>query len=313
MLPLLDYTSKVSFALLTSILILASCTDNSEKNIEIIRALDESLSNSNKMLAASTEDLLTSLRDKLSDPATAEKAQVWYPKAQMVQKLSSQVYNSIEKIKTELLNEKANSKYNGKIFFRKKESLIYDSLMNYKRKVLDIDSKIDYVFKSSLVAFTPSFDSIDKANSNLIETFFENADIDAAMAMLTRVQNNIRLNENRVIAFCREDCVSMICGFGSCFSTLIGLDRGVVEPGGAIELVAGIGEFNRHTKPEIFVYGNQVALDASALAVYKFKAENRPGKYYVPVKINFTNQDGIQQTIMKDIQYTVAVIVKKEK
>jgi hypothetical protein len=54
-----------------------------------------------------------------------------------------------------------------------------------------------------------------------------------------------------------------------------------------------------------------VALKGNALAVYKLKAPSKPGKYYVPVKINYTDQDGSQQTVQKEIEYTVANIQKQ--
>ena len=44
------------------------------------------------------------------------------------------------------------------------------------------------------------------------------------------------------------------------------------------------------------------------IAHYKLKAASRPGKYYVPVKINYTDQNGKQQTVQKEIEYTVAKI-----
>ena len=64
----------------------------------MIEALNESIENSNKSTARNTEDILASLKDKLSDPGTAAKAQVWYPKAQMIQAISIETYNYIEEI-----------------------------------------------------------------------------------------------------------------------------------------------------------------------------------------------------------------------
>jgi len=47
------------------------------------------------------------------------------------------------------------------------------------------------------------------------------------------------------------------------------------------------------------------------VAVCNLKARAKPGKYYVPVKIIYYDQDGRKQSIQKEIEYTVANIQKR--
>jgi hypothetical protein len=113
--------------------------------------------------------------------------------------------------------------------------------------------------------------------------------------------------ENKVIMFCHEQVGS---NGGPCtfVSALTGISTSFVQPGEQIEIFSGVGSFDSRPEPEIFVYGKPVRLTENAIAVCKFKAEKRPGKYYVPVKINYTDQNGRRQSIQKEIEYTVANI-----
>ena len=53
----------------------------------VIKALDESLENSNKILARSTEEILFSLKAKMNEPGTALIAQRIYPRVEKIQAL----------------------------------------------------------------------------------------------------------------------------------------------------------------------------------------------------------------------------------
>jgi len=81
-----------------------------------------------------------------------------------------------------------------------------------------------------------------------------------------------------------------------------------VQAGERIEIFAGVGEFRSDMKCEIFIYGKQVNIKDNAVAHYRLKAASTPGKYFVPVKINYTDQNGARQSIQKRIEYTVANI-----
>ena len=125
--------------------------------------------------------------------------------------------------------------------------------------------------------------------------------------MLSKFQNNIRINEERILVFCHEQIGSTgpNCTFISAISAQ---NKSVVQAGEKIEIYAGVGEFSSNMKTEVFIYDKPVRLDENAIAIYKLKAASKPGKYYVPVKINYTDQNGRQQTVQKEIEYTVANI-----
>ena len=285
---------------------ITSCSDRSENGLEIIKSLDESLVNSNRILNASTQDILFSLKDKLYDAGTKERAQIWLGKAQLAASFSRDVFKYIDGIKSQI------SKFDNKRlkkFFNEERKQIYDSLKNYRLKILFIDPRIDQQFSRSLVVFSSSNDTSVKSANDLVTKFFDQ-DVDLSHASLTRLQNNIKIIENKVINFCHEQVGTT---GGPCIVDwpFAGISSSVVEPGQRIEIIAGMSSFNQYTNTKVFIYGRPIQLKEDALAVCRFKAQTKPGKYYVPVKMNYKDQNGRQQTVQKEIEYIVADIQKQ--
>ena len=312
MLPLhITFRNLLSVIFILSIL--TSCSDKSETDLAVIKALDESIDYSNRSIVRSIEDILISLKDKMSDPGTSERAKYWYPKAQMIQYLSKEAFDNIERIKNDL-NKEYDSEFDEvdiKKIFRNDSLDLYEMMINYRNKVLRVDSSITHEFKNSLRIFTNSLDIAKNNQKGLLMEYFKGSTIFASIAVLIKFQNNIRIIEEKILLYCHEHLERI--SFGPCvfILPLIGQSSSIVQAGEKIEIIAGIGSFYPYCKPEVFVYGRSVKLKYEGVAVYKLKAASKPGKYYVPVKINYINQDGRQTTVEKEIEYTVANLQKQ--
>ena len=291
---------KVFSASVFLIIFLASCSDKSGKNLAIMKTLEESLVTSSKMLSASSADILTSLQNKLADPSTSQFAKMWYPKAQMIQAISTEAYNYIERI----IKQKAFKK-----MFKDDTSNLYQRLVAYRTRLLQVDPRITKTFERSLRIFTSEIDSANDNQKEMLKIYFSGVSIEASEAMLVKLQNNIRFNEERITTFCHEQIATHPL-YPVIYAIAI-QNKSIVQPGEQIEVYAGLGRFSADIKTEVFVYDNPVQLDGEAVAIYKLAAASRPGKYYVPVKIKYIDQDGKQQTIQKEIEYTVANIQKQ--
>src|SRR5688572_1457853 len=291
----------------------ASCSEKPTKNLAIIKALDESLSNSNKLLFVSTTDYMVSLKAKLSDHSTYLRASIWYPKAERIQNLSANIYNYIESIKTELSGKSIKESDIDAVsrFFDDVSYQLYDRLLKFKKKILEVDTLIALKFQNSLVVFTRSNEPTTNSKDNLAKIFFSNSSVSAASAMLVRLQNNIRTVELNMVGFCHEQCGKVTIGPCIVDWPIVGLSSGVVQSGEKIEITAGVGSFYSDIDPEVFIYNKKIPLKEDALAVYRLRAASQPGKYYVPIKFIYTDQDGKRQTVQKEIEYTVANIQKQ--
>ena len=73
--------------------------------LNAFKTVNKSLENTNTTVNKSTETIMTSLEDKMTDPATAEKASIWYPKAQQVQGYAKIVYSYIQGLKDDILRK----------------------------------------------------------------------------------------------------------------------------------------------------------------------------------------------------------------
>jgi cellobiose-specific phosphotransferase system component IIB len=253
------------------------------------------------MFFLSSNDILISLQSKLEYPGTKERAMVWYPKAEKIQQLSKDAYDYIENLKI-AVDKLSKNKIDENVAKK-----AFEKLVSYQRDILLVDPKIAYEFQKALKIFTKEIDSLKSNQKNLFQNYFNNTSKISAIAMLNKLQNNIRINEEKILVFCHEQIGSV--GRPHTFISAISVQSSsIVQPGQRIEILTGIGEFNMDYSPEVFVYGKLVSMDANAIAVYKLKAASKPGKYYVPIKINYIDQNGMAVSVEKEIEYTVASV-----
>ncbi len=307
------------------VIFFSSCSDRSESELAVFKALDESLVNSNNTINNGTETTLALIEQKLSDPATTYRARVWQPKAMQIGKLSSDINAYIENLKSNLKKEarlvsgdnsesfsESNKDAVNRLFvISDKGKDLNDHLIKYKENLMAIDSQLTKIFKNSVI-ITASFDSADYKNQNMNKIFFDNTTVIAALAMLSQLQNNVKNIENRMVQFCYYNIPSAD-GYFTTYSAIIGQSSTYVRAGEKIEITSGVGYFSsRQSQPEITVNGTNINIDETGVAVYKFKASTKAGKHIVPVKINFTDQEGKKQLITKDVEYTVSKEINKK-
>lgn len=128
---------------------LSSCSDDSEKQKLLLEALNENIEKSGIMFNKSTETIFQSLEDKLIDPATKTKAEIWYPKAATIRNLTKKIFRDIENGKKSVKTER--------VFTKAKAAELYASLKKYKNDLLKIDPEITNAFDSSFILITPQF------------------------------------------------------------------------------------------------------------------------------------------------------------
>lgn len=81
-----QFMARIRFFILAAIVtgFLGGCSWNSGSNDEAIRYLNESLQNSQRTINKATQSLLFTLKEKAKDPLTSYKANIWLPKASLV-------------------------------------------------------------------------------------------------------------------------------------------------------------------------------------------------------------------------------------
>ena len=90
---------NIMYLVLTAILAL----NVSAEILEAFKTVDRSLINSTSNISIANNAIYQSLKEKLSDDKTREKAAIWEPKAREAQKLSAEMNTYIENLKMDLI------------------------------------------------------------------------------------------------------------------------------------------------------------------------------------------------------------------
>ena len=286
----------------------------SSEILNAFKTVNNSLEKTNEVVAASTGEIMTSLQAKLADAGTAEKAKIWYPKAQQIQTYAKGMYDYLDDIKKRIMTAAKYDPASGKdrgvdnldatthIMVEKGEGkLLKQKLEEFKKNILAIDPIVDKNFANALPVNTDMPKTQNKSNRTWEAAYFHMVPTVAALTILSKFQNDIKTTENKVIAFCHEQVGKVEFRFNQ-YEPIVGQNSNVLLAGQELEIKAGLAAFNSDQKPTVTIGGAVVPLDAKGLAVWKQKV-NSSGKIIVNVK--FRNQEGVEQNKPYEVEYTV--------
>ncbi|MEP7317813.1 MAG: hypothetical protein ABI921_03705 [Panacibacter sp.] len=300
-------------------LILFSCTNKTDHNLVIFNLLNEGLINSNNVISTENQMIYHSFESKLEDPESHEKAILWQPKIMLVQKISTDMTAYIEGLKQDLkveANLKAKNKNEVsdeddaalvvKLFITEERAeQLYNKLKDYKDTLIHIDPYISKEFSSIITITTQNFDSSIEKNKDFTQFFFANASTVTALAILTKFQSNIIINENKLINFINRNII-----FHEPFFTLlyplIAQSSSYVTTGQEIQITVGMGSFTTRPEPIISINDKTIKIEPEGIAVYKFKASGKEGKHYTTVNIEYVDLVGKKVSFSKKIEYMVS-------
>ncbi|HVZ57455.1 MAG TPA: gliding motility protein GldM [Chitinophagaceae bacterium] len=285
--------------------------------LNAFKTVNHSLETTNTTINKSTETIMASLDQKRSDPATAEKANYWYPKAKSVTDISGDVFKYIDNLKTQIMTEAGADPAKGKLTF-KEDNLdvatrimvekgagkkLYQMLDEYKKKVLSVDPAINAEFQNSLPIDLTMPKTQNKGNNTWEAAYFRMVPTVAALTMLSKFQNDVKTSENRIVAFCHNQVGQVAVRFDT-YAAIIGQSSSYVLPNQSIDVTAGVGAFSKAAKPTITIGGVTVPIGEDGAAHQKVTGGS-VGEHEVPVVIQYVDQEGKQQTIRESVKYTV--------
>jgi gliding motility-associated protein GldM len=287
----------------------------SSEILNAFKTVNNSLIKTNEVINASTSEVLGSLNELKSDPATRDRATIWYQKAEDVQKASAAVYNYIQSLKDQILIEAGGDPKDSTKRYKEDNLDIATRIMiekgngpklkamleKYRTDVLGIDNAIDSAFKTSLPINTVKPSSQNRAGRTWEGAYFHMVPSVAAMTILSKFQNDVKTSENKVVTFCHEQVGKVKIRYNT-YQPIVGQNSKVLLPGQELEITAGLAAFNSDQKPIISIGGSSVPVDAQGKAVWKQNV-NSSGK--IPVRVAFRDQDGNPQTRDFEVEYTV--------
>lgn len=306
--------------------------------LNAFKTVNNSIIQSNTVVAEKNNLTYQSFDQKLKDPQTAALAQVWAPKAQEVKKLSSDVYNLIEQLKGQLIEESSPSMKDGvkeynissldaatRLFDTKGQGkILYEKLVSYKTDLLNVlkpeefaaspaimedVKKAKEAFKHEIpldVSVPPSQSGNPRTKDSAMDwtlNYFHMTPTIAAMTILSKFQSDIKNSEAQMIDFLHKKIGEVKVVFDK-FQVLAQASSNYVMPGDELKITAGVGAFSSAAKPTITINGQPQSLGPDGTAEYKTKADGA-GERSVSVRIQYTKPDGTPATVDKIVKYTV--------
>jgi gliding motility-associated protein GldM len=301
-----------------SLTIFSSCSNRSESDLAFYKSMQAGFTQSVNAFALSNQEIYSAIETRAKDFKTAPYAEKWQTRALLIKDLSTNAIGYIDslirelKIEAGVRMENFNETYKETfreddrdavehVFVKNKRGKeLQDRLLKYKDDMLAIDPEFFNMFGHTIINVSDSF-----FEKGFTKTYFENIPVIAAIALLRKYQSDIGNTECQFLKFCLNKTHPNVI-VDDFISPLISQSSKYLKGGEEIEIEAGIGAFSVVMSPEITINGKTFTPNESAgLAKYKFKTPLKPGKYFIPVKIEYIAPDGTKQEIEKKVEYTV--------
>ncbi len=297
----------------------------SSEILNAFKVVDKSLITSNDNLSSANNTLYTSLKAKLADPMTAEKAKPWNEKAEQAKKLASEMDGFLNQLKTDLKNESgfkivdidgkkveefkeddleaATRLFGEGEGGKKKGKELEQKLKDFREAMLNIDPSIRKEFEGTFPVDISKIIGQDGKEKDFTNAYFHMTPSVAALTLLSKFQNNVKNAENLVVTYCHNQVGAVKVVYDQ-FAALVGQSSNYVMPGEEVEITAGVGAYSKAAQPQISIGGSSAAVGPDGRASYKFNASGS-GSRSVPVNVTYTKPDGTKETKTFDVKYTV--------
>ncbi len=271
---------------------ISSCANRSASDKEIINEMNNTLTTFNQQIHNSSRSIIISMDEKKLDPTTSRQVERWYPKAVRIASIADSYYDYLDSLKKmEILTAD--------------ESLaLFNKMKHFETDILETDESFKMNFAGP--GYTVFFSDTSKIAAAMFhKKFFDNAGKDAKDAYLTKLQSSIRNLENKIISVCEIQTFISRHDF-PLYNPILYQNSSNLKKGETLEIIAAIGAFSKPAMPKITINGSHIPLNEAGYSSYQQKVPAIPGNYEIPVKIKYLDQDGKENIIEKNINYTVA-------
>lgn len=284
--------------------------------LNAFKTVNTSIDNANKVLVGNNNAIYSSFAEKLTDPKTKAKAEIWKPKADRAAMLAKEAYDKIEVLKQKIKEasgfkegSKDSLSYEGnldgatRVMDKEGEGpKLQAELAKLKKDFLDIDPEITKEFANKLpIDLSTPKSQTGNTNNSWTTNYFHMTPAIAAITILNKFQNDIRNSENQIVTYCHTKIGEVAVRFDK-YGFVGGLSSSYLMPGEKLKVYAALGATSSGAAPEISINGRPVSANADGIAETEFPVA---GSGTVNVVIKYKDQDGIDRTITKPLAYTV--------
>jgi gliding motility-associated protein GldM len=306
---------NVMYLVLTAILAL----NVSNEVINAFKVVDTSLMTSNNSITASNNTLYKSLEEKLNEPQSKEKANIWKPNADKAKAYSADMITYIDSLKLALKKaadlrtkpdgtedyREDNLDASTRLFETNKEGeRLKARLDQYKQDMLNIDPSIKKQFENNFPVNTDTkdFKTREGHHKDFTQMYFHMTPTVAALTMLSKFQNSIKNAENMVVTYCHSQIGAVEVHMDQ-VGILVGTNSTYLMPGQELKITAGVGAYSSAATPSISINGSNVPV-SNGQGTYTTNVSGA-GEHSVNVNISFKDENGKIQTKTETVKYTV--------
>ncbi len=308
---------------------------SSHDNTLQLTAINETLVNACQNQVSINNNIYSTFIDKSNDAVFKSKAMIWRPRADRIKMISSETVNYIEKILNDFLQrskqtvvtdsiifDKDNSSLPDIIFFKEgKANELIAKLQSYRANITSaIDTSVFFEnptakkyfiarmdeFNTSLpVSFFIEHYVINKNSSANSDIIFKDLTTIKAVILLNKLKYDVLLSENEVISYFNDMCSAMVESYEK-FSAIVSLNSFNFRSGQTLSITAGMGTFTFQCRPKISIQGKEIPVNEDGVSIYSKKIFAKPGRYNIPVKIEYIKPDGSPAILIRNIEYIVS-------
>jgi hypothetical protein len=287
--------------------LLAAC--HSQKETKQLLTINKGLTQSLTFIKNNTNRAYASLSDQLHKDYSSYQTNKWAPTAFKNRDVTIRLISYIDSLEAELGKSRQ--------LPPKTTQLLFDSLIRYRNSLIALfpaSLGADYpdIRKQcqDLIQKLPLFHSI---SDSIFDELHYNAWVDTTISdnplitllALNKLKIEIALSEQMIAHFCELSCEPQLFSHSVGLEPLISVTNSIAQPGETIGITAGIGEFIRNGNPIVTISGHLLPMNDRGYAAYSLKAPLKPGKYTIPVRLEFTKPDGSREWSDNVVMYTV--------
>jgi hypothetical protein len=284
-------------------LIFASCSYKADKEKMLLSNLSVNRERIDHLVDRMANRHSYSLEDKLYNPWSKEKAGIWLPIAKKVSKISENALEYLDSLESSIRESERSST---EIFDGgQNEKKLYARLIGYRENLLHSESIINEQLSNWLILINNHYDSLLMTGNFKARDFLGSIDGQKTVAFIQMIKINFKLNEETCLALCDEQVPKNFDGF-TVYAPIIGQNSSYLKPGENLEITAFISFVAEVIRPKIWINRKLIKLSDDGAAHYSTNNTNLPGKYSIPIRIEFTNADNKRDTVLRMIKYEVA-------
>ena len=221
-----------------------------------------------------------------------KKASLWEPQAREVRNSARSLSIDIGSLRSDTTSRKDSS-------IKK----LYNELIAFKKKCLQVDEDVQKALEAEAIVINNDYIGLQAENEFI--HYMADLPVISYLAGLSALENKVVRFENFVVTYCEMISGSISDDFSEKFPILINQNTKHLKGGEQLEINAGVGYFSMSSAPHITIDGKYIPITERAVAEYKLIAPNVPGKHFVPIKILYTEPDGLKKAFDYNLEYFV--------